>query len=152
MDCVGVRTCDREDDVVRIMCLFRVIIAVTMVAIPSMSSAQIQLSPVATGLRVRSSSEEQVMDPVGSSSSNKVESSKFFFREIHRRYSSTFGHECCPVESVACSVLRSIRFTARTAGFSFSTRRILMVRSSWPSISRLLRHRMSRERLNAGSW
>jgi glucose/arabinose dehydrogenase len=45
-----VRTCDRKDGVVRIMYLFRVIITVAMAAIPSMTTAQIQLSPIATGL------------------------------------------------------------------------------------------------------
>jgi Glucose / Sorbosone dehydrogenase/Putative binding domain, N-terminal len=45
-----VRTCDGKDGVVPIMCLFRVIIVVAIAAIPSTTSAQIQLSPVATGL------------------------------------------------------------------------------------------------------
>ena len=40
----------RKDGFVRIMCLFRIIIAVAIAAIPSAATAQIQLSPVATGL------------------------------------------------------------------------------------------------------
>ena len=116
----------------RIMCLFRVIITVAMSAIPSKTTAQIQLSPVATGL-----SSPVFVGHAGDGSDRLfiVEQAGIIkvlqpepgiaptvFLDIRSRVLSA--------GSVAYSVLRSIRCTARTAVFVFYTQ-ILVAPSSW---------------------
>ena len=136
----------------RIMWLLRVSIIMAMSAIPSMTTAQIQLSPVATGLTSPvfvghagdGSGRLFIVEQLGILKVLQPPGAPTVFLNIQSRVLSG--------GSVDCSVLRSTRCTPRTAGFSSSTRRILMAPWSWLSISRLHRDRMSRERLKGESW